>query len=108
MRIAIGPSEDEAKLVVNPNRVKSGPTSFQGLESVAGWKSEIRQHPRSVESIKSEQRRPPDGPGNATRCLGLVPLEKVFRAFVRETDDHTKIYCFNGICANRDSPRQPA
>jgi hypothetical protein len=56
VRVALGPSEADAPLIINPNAHLSCPVSFQSFETITGWIAQVLNRGRGIELAEFAKR----------------------------------------------------
>lgn len=82
------PLEDQAPLIVDPNRMKSFPPALQRLETVAGWRPEVAELRGVVQVQELATCRPPQFGWKATRRSGRAVVEQILGQAVAEAPYH--------------------
>ena len=87
-RIAGVPLEDEAPLIVDPNRMESFPPAPQGLETVARWHAKISELRGVVKVQELATCRSPQVGWKAPCGSGRAIVEKILGQAVAEAPNH--------------------
>jgi len=83
-RPLIGPTEDDAPLLVDPNGMKSGEVAFQCLEAIAGWNAQIVESSGPVHLNEFPQ----GNSGNGVETPISLFVEELLRVGISEGLDH--------------------
>jgi hypothetical protein len=96
--VGTGPTEADAPLVVDPDRVLATAISFQRFQSVAGRQLEEGQFDGGIDQLQLDQRTLPD----VTRKMAGAPGKpQLFGIAVSETLDHAPKSAHVGYSSSR-------
>ncbi len=98
IRIAAGPPEADAPLIVDPDTMLAGTVALQFLQPVAGRHSQILQRLSGINSHQLPQHGALKHRGKAPDAL---PVEETLRIPIGEALDHRRIITTNVINVKR-------
>ena len=98
IRIAAGPPEADAPLIVDPDTMLAGTVALQFLQPVAGRHSQILQRLSGINSHQLPQHGALERRGIAPDAL---PVEETLRISIGEALDHRRIITTNVINVKR-------
>jgi hypothetical protein len=98
IRIAAGPPEADAPLIVDPDAMLAGTVALELLQPVAGLHLQVLQRLRSIDSYELPQH-------GTLECRGIaphpLPTEEALSVPVGEAPDHRRIITRNVINVKR-------
>jgi len=85
--LRLPPDEADPPLVVDSDAVLSAPPSFQGLQTISGWDSEVLEGSRSVQ----QQELAPRHAFESSEPRHVFVVKEVLRVLPAERTDHRAV-----------------